>query len=461
MQQILAIAGLSWKAAFRYRLFWVIAALLVCAVVGLPLLIKDDGTAEGFAQILLTYTLSAVTGLLGLCTLWLACGTLARDFEECQIQMVAVKPIARWQIWLGKWLGILSLNAVLLAFSGLAIYGMLQYRARSLPAAEREKLENVVLVARASAREESQEPLIRQETERRFKERMEKGRVEEANPSAVRQQIYEQCKAELQVVAPGASRVWKIHLGAAKDYLKDQPLFLRVKFNTPQIYNATATYKAAWIIGTPKKTSIWRENAMLSPDSFHELVIPPNLLDDNGDLLILFGNPNDNSLLFTLDEGLEVLYKQGGFGGNFARALCIILCWMALLAALGLAAASLLSFPVAAFFSLALLVISLCGSTMGDAVSTGTIMGWDSEKGVAGHSPVDIVIIPLFRAMLSLINLVQQYSPVQSLTEGRSITWTQLGLAAGQIVFLLSGILAVTGIVIFNRRELATAQGAH
>jgi len=31
----------------------------------------------------------------------------AADIEECQMQMVAVKPIARWQIWLGKWLGIL------------------------------------------------------------------------------------------------------------------------------------------------------------------------------------------------------------------------------------------------------------------------------------------------------------------------------------------------------------------
>jgi len=28
--------------------------------------------------------------------------------------VVAVKPIARWQIWLGKWLGLLMLNAALL-----------------------------------------------------------------------------------------------------------------------------------------------------------------------------------------------------------------------------------------------------------------------------------------------------------------------------------------------------------
>ena len=82
MQRLLAITGLTWKAAFRFRLFLVIAVLLLTSVVALPILIKDDGTARGFTQILLTYTLTTITALLGLSTLWLSCGTLARDIEE-------------------------------------------------------------------------------------------------------------------------------------------------------------------------------------------------------------------------------------------------------------------------------------------------------------------------------------------------------------------------------------------
>jgi len=80
MQQLFAIAGLTWKAALRLRLFSGTSVLLLLAVVGLPILIKDDGTARGFTQILLTYTLSAITALLGISTLWLSCGTLARDY---------------------------------------------------------------------------------------------------------------------------------------------------------------------------------------------------------------------------------------------------------------------------------------------------------------------------------------------------------------------------------------------
>src|SRR5947199_5195294 len=192
MQRLLAIAGLTWKAAFRFRLFIVLAVLLLASVVVLPVLIKDDGTARGFTQILLTYTLSTITGLLGLSTLWLACGTLARDIEECQIQVVAVKPIARWQIWLGKWLGLLSLNAALLAVSGASVYALLQWRATRLPPEEQKVLRNEVLVARGSAKERSFDREIEEQTDQVLRERMQKNPVSHSDLNQVRKQIREQ-----------------------------------------------------------------------------------------------------------------------------------------------------------------------------------------------------------------------------------------------------------------------------
>jgi hypothetical protein len=163
--------------------------------------------------------------------------------------------------------------------------------------------------------------------------------------------------------------------------------------------------------------------------------------------------------LFPLDDGMEVLFREGNFGSNFVRGLGIILFWMSLLAALGLAAASFLSFPVAAFFSVALLVITFSSGTLSNVVSEGTVMGYDEEKGTKGHSAVDNVVVPAFRGLLDLINLVQGFSPIDSLSTGRRITWAELGLAFSQIVLLLGGLLALFGIVVFSRRELATAQG--
>ena len=107
-------------------------------------------------------------------------------------------------------------------------------------------------------------------------------------------------------------------------------------------------------------------------------------LTSKGVLTIIFVNPNNTSLLFPLEDGMEVLYPEGGFALNFARGLGIIFCWMALLAALGLAAASFLSFPVAAFFSLAVLVVGLSGGTLAEAVEAGTVVGGNGETGAMG-----------------------------------------------------------------------------
>src|SRR5262245_13449303 len=314
MQRLLAITWLTWKAAFRFRLFLVLAVLLLGSVVALPLLIKDDGTARGFTQILLTYTLGAISGLLGLSTLWLACGTLARDIEECQMQVVAVKPIARWQIWLGKWLGIMMLNASLLALSGGSVYGLLLWRATRLPPDQQEILRKEVLVARGSAKERSLDHDIEEATDRLFRQRLAANPNLKADHAEVRKQIHEQVKADYQVVAPGyASRPWEIDLGLAKNSLKDRPLQIRFKFNAAEKGRA-GTFVGLWRIGVPRKTQLWqKEEPSLAPETFHEIEIPPNLFDDRGVLTITFGNINNTALLFPLEDGLEVLYREGGF----------------------------------------------------------------------------------------------------------------------------------------------------
>ena len=461
MQRLYAIAWLTWKAAFRFRLFLVIAGLLLVSVVGLPLLIKDDGTARGFTQLLLTYTLTAITALLGFSTLWLACGTLARDIEECQIQMLAVKPIARWQIWLGKWLGIVSLDAVLLALSAGCVYGLLQWRAHRLPPDEQQVLRNEVLVARGSAREQNFDKEIDARADKLLRERLDKNPLEsrQANLDEVRRQIRENVKAAYEVVRPGSvSRPWRINLGSARLHLRGQPLSVRVKFNAAE-GSASGTYGGILAFGEPPKTKTAQSEVLsMAADTFHEFTIPPDLFDADGVLTITFGNPNQIALLFPLADGVEVLYPEGGFGASYVRALGIILCWMALLAALGLAAASLLSFPVAAFFSLGLLAMTLSSGTMANAVEEGTIAGYNAEKNTKGSSPADLVVIPTFRAALKVIHLAIDFSPVNSLSTGRRVTWTQLGLAVSQIVLVMAGSVGLLGIFVLSRRELAGAQ---
>jgi len=153
---------------------------------------------------------------------------------------------------------------------------------------------------------------------------------------------------------------------------------------------------------------------------------------------------------------MELLYRESGFGLNFTRGLIIIYLWLALMAALGLAAASFLSFPVAAFLSLSVLLMALASGTLGTVVQEGSINGASPGQ----DKPfIDHILLPMFSVMVKLVNLAQGFSPIDSLSSGRSVTWLVLLRAFGQIVVLMCGLLASFGMYVFTRRELATAQG--
>ncbi|HKQ40756.1 MAG TPA: ABC transporter permease [Verrucomicrobiae bacterium] len=455
MSRIFAIAQLTWKAAFRFRLFWVLTTLLLGSVVVLPLLIKHDGTARGFTQILLTYSLMTITALLGFATLWLACGTLARDIEDCQMQVVCVKPIARWEIWLGKWLGITFLNLVLLAVAAGGLYALLQFRARQLPPDQQRVLRNEIFVARAGIKERP--PEIDNYVEQLFQERIKETPVPAEDQPQVRKNIREQVLAHLQIVGPGFQRFWNLDLGIRKNFLRDQPLFARLKFFAAQT-NALGTYEGTLALGDPRNPAARVIPVSLAAETFHEFEVPANVFDEQGRVMIAFANGSSTALLFPLDEGMELLYREGGFALNFTRGAAMILFWLALLAALGLASASFLSFPVAAFFSFTLLVIVLGSGSISMAVDEGYAIR-PSEDMTTGLRFLNFALMQFFKGVLGLVRLVETFAPIDALSTGRSITWMQLGRGFAQVVLLMGGLLAIGGIYMFTRRELATAQG--
>ncbi len=461
MQRIFAIAWLTWKAALRFRLFLVIAVLLILAVVGLPLVIQDDGTAQGFTQIILTYTLSAITALLGHFDALAGVRHAGarhrgmpdpggRDEADCALADLAGQ-MARHRV---------AERGAAGDFRRVRFWTAAMARDEAAGGGTGKIARAGAGGARLGQGKRFFDAEIDAEAKQILQERLKSSPVTTADLPEVQKQIREQVKAAYQVVQPAYTRAWQIDLGFAKNYLQDKPLQLRVKFNAAQ-KTASGTYLALWQVGVPETAKLWQTETPMSlaADTFHEFAIPPNLFDTNGVLTIVFVNPNETALLFPLEDGMEVLYPEGGFALNFARGLGIIFCWMALLAALGLAAASFLSFPVAAFFSLAMLVVILSSGTLADAVESGTVVGGNEETGVMGHSGADAVLIPMFKGILAVTRLVENFSPIDALSTGRAITWTELGLAVGQIVLLLGGIVALAGIVLFQRRELATAQG--
>jgi hypothetical protein len=181
-------------------------------------------------------------------------------------------------------------------------------------------------------------------------------------------------------------------------------------------------------------------------------------LNDKGYLHIRFDNYTDKALLFQ-EEGMLVMHRIGGFGTNFARGLAVIFCWLALLAAIGLTTASFLSFPVAAFCTVGMLILGLSTGTLKQIVEENGIIAVDPNTGrVDEPGMINQIAVPAAKTLLATLNLARGFSPIDDLSSGRAITWLQLFRAFFQICIVLGGILAAIGIAVFTRRELATAQ---
>ncbi|MBL9135279.1 MAG: ABC transporter permease [Verrucomicrobiales bacterium] len=453
-----AVVRLTVHAAFRYRLVVVLMALLLGAVVVLPMIIKHDGTAQGFTQILLTYTLGVISALLSLVTLWLACGTLARDIDECQMQVVATKPIARWQIWLGKWVGIMVLNAMLLGIAAGAVYLLMQWRATQLPPEVQESLRSNVLTARRAVKEPL--PDLDSRVEQLIRQRLPELEAKGVNLAEFRNQAREMIKANEQLVPPEHFKRFRLDMRAAPGNPENRSTFVRVKFHTPEL-GAKRPYELEIVVGPPETPTRRGTLRSLAAEAAHEIEFGPVPLDNEGFLVVDIANRSDKPLLFPLEDGLEVLYAEGGFGLNYVRALLVTLCGLGLLAAIGLAAASFLSFPVAAFLATTVLILGLSTGTMKSVVEDRTILGLDHETNLPAFPAIDAVMVPVFEAALETVNLVRQFAPIDAVSSGRSVTWGDVARASALVVGLMGGVFAAIGITAFTRRELATAQTHH
>ena len=510
-----SIAKQTLKAAVRYRFVVAIAITLLVIVFALPMIVKSDGTAKGMVQLVLTYTLAATTALLGIASLWIGCGTLAREIEDNVMQMVAVKPIARWQIWFGKWLGIMLLNAALLAPTGLAIFFLIEAHANSSELSEEEqaKLRNEVLVSRSEVTNPEPEfTLVRArayaycklmalgKTDTQYTPQEQNLRmsvtqpehilslrgneytriIEEAQNSPSKErlsqlnteletlehQAKEVARGTREVVVPGEYKMWEFQIDPALvDEINQRPIYLRYKFNAGDEYDPKS-HLCNWIVGdgTSKRWPKDEQFKTLTVGSsvFHELEIDleggavPNMGENRGRVVVHFFNFTEKPIVFQLKDGPSILYHDGGFGTNLLRGLLIIYLWLGLISAIGLMTSSFLSFPVATFISIGILLIS---------ASTGTLEQIIEEKGISGinHETgkkelptiVDDLAIYMSKSILWVTDLVWGYSPVDNLSSGRTITWGTLATAFTGIILVMSGIVSAFGAFMFQRKELA------
>ncbi len=451
LQRLVAVARLTMKAAFRFKLIPWLLLLLGTSILSIPHLVSHNSTAEMFTQVQLTYSLMAVTVILGVSTVWLSCGVLNHDFQRHHMVLIASKPIHRWEIWLGKWLGILCLNTMLLFLSGTGIYALLLGHAQDLPKVEQERLHQSVLTSRSSVVETA--PDEEAEVRLLYQKRSQKASVAAMDPAMVKERLREEVRWMNQLVKPGHRRIWKLQVGQSIQQESGDHLQIRVKFYASW-FEDREEHPTVWMVGSPESPQRWERQMNLSPMTTHEWSVPANLIDPDGWLQVECHNYTESSLVFRLEDGMEVLYSSGGFLKNYVMALIVLLSWMALLSALGLWAATFASLPVATFLIMTLVLLCSSEQLFKSIVTEGTISSVDEHSGKAAWTHLDWLMVPVFKVIYQFTTALRSVQPIESLVTGRSIptiAWlVHLAGLCGILCFFLGG----WGVYILQRKEL-------
>jgi len=457
------MARLTFRSAVRSRLVLTLALVLLAVVAGLPATLKGDGTPAGGARVILHYTLGLAALVLGVVTLWTACGAIAEEVERKHIQLLVSKPVRPAEIWLGKWLGILCMDALFLGAAGLAVYAQAARYAAALPPAARQGLRQEVLAARRAWRPAA-DPV--EETVDAAYRSLAARRALPPNVPAreTRAELRKQALARFTVVPPGTARVWdlpasrRVRVPAA-----GTPLTLRYRL----VSTGPGRFAAAgvWRIGTAENPALAEEAARIMRAGTHDLTFPAGALaraaGEGRALRIEFRNGDAETsaaVVFDPEEPVRILAPGGSFGGNCARTVLVLLCVMALVAAVGLAASSALSFPVATFAAAAAIAAALMIRYFAAAAAepeAGRVHRHGHAQATDGQSAWLRAGERVIPALDVLVAPATRFAPLGRFADGVLVSWGFLGGAAGVLGVGYPALLALLSIGVLRRREVA------
>jgi hypothetical protein len=350
-----AAALLSVRAAVRSRVVAALLLLLAAGVLGIPHLVAGDGTPASEMQVRLQYTLTFAVCVLGLATLWASCAAFGSEIDSRRFELTAVKPAHPLLLWIGRWLGILLLDAVLLL---AAVVGARVQLGQSLAAGAAPAAPSGLLVSRTPVAPALPPP--EEEAQRIFAELQRAGGIPAGmSAEACLRRLTQECRNRHAVLQPGEQTTWTFRLPQAVP--RDGRLWLRMRFDT-------VAESLADVRGTCRLrragTVAWSSEAQVNDLVRNEIELPlsaPALAGARDvELQFVYQVPPETpALLIQPRRHLTLLLPQGTFTGNLVRVALAHFAVLAALAALGLTLGACFSFPVAAFTATAMLLVVL------------------------------------------------------------------------------------------------------
>jgi ABC-type transport system involved in multi-copper enzyme maturation permease subunit len=480
--QIAAVAQTLVRESLRLRISLAFIVVMLIALPIIPLWIDSDEPVRYQVQNFLSDSMTLVYVLAACMTVVLACATVSFEIRDRQIWHLATKPLGRIQYLLGKWAGIVLLDALLLAIGGASIYGFTQYLGtRADDPLAMVELHDEVLTARIGIRpvlDQLDEVQVRELAYTEYqndpitREKVESG---EANEFDVIRGIVRRLRQEhldrQRSVSPGGfdenreydARIYEFP-GLASARRAERNLTLRYKFH---IGRSESTDRYPIVFRFPGTGDEVQQ--MVVPEQRQRMLVPAEFIDDDGVLRIQILNggfsdtPSDASRQFFANgaslifdpDGFEVLWQAASFESNFIRAFVIDWIKLAFLGMLGVAAATFLSFPVAILLAFTVFV----GGSMTPFISESLNQFRPDADAIAPIRLVQLAIAAVARSVEWLLRPFGEASPNRLVVEGRLVSLNDVARNLLVIGLFWCGSALAIAWAVFRRRELATYSG--
>lgn len=488
--QVLAIAHTIIKEATRSRISLVFVVLLLVLLPMIPIWLDPETPLRFRIQTFISRSMTLTYVLAACMTLFLSCATVAFEIRDRQIWHLMTKPVSKMNYLIGKWMGVMSVNLIILCVAGVSIFSYIQYL-RQLPVApgqagvdDRIAIDHEILTAR-SGKYPKYEVLSAVELRGRVEQVIERDpdlsemqNITRSLKTKIAQTIQDNHFNSQRSVAPsgegspGPNQRTYVFTGLGEAKELQTALSLRYRFHILRD-DEHEKFPVAFIFNDRAQTAIVKEYIPTVP---HVLTIPVRfddgtpLIGANGTMRVTVINLYETSIkqkgrgTLNFDaEDFELLYKVGSFEGNFVRAVIFTWVKLAFLSMLGLACASLLNFPVACLMCFTIFIAGSMGSYLAESIK----YYYPTELSQMDWSNIGMVIVWTFKTVIRAIAqsvefLLRQFSvhdPTESLVEGRAILWGSLASGIFWLGIVWSGIAMLVGYVVLRTRQLAIYSG--
>ena len=482
-KQIPTIAKGLLLEASRTRLSLAFIALLLILLPLIPYWLDSASPLRHQLQTMLSRSLGITFAISACLTVLLACATVAFEIRDRQVWHVMTKPVHKLGYLLGKWLGIVSLNATILCIAGLSIFIYIQYlRAQPVASGMQGELDRLAVEEEVLTARRSSDPVYLELTSQQINARVDA--IVEADPDLrgmeqiqiplrrkIRSEVQEQFLASQRSIPPAnqGSYFQQTYTFTGLEEAKrvGAPIAFQYRFHILDS-NEHEVHEAGFVFNEDPAT---RQTIQFVPTMTHVTLIPSAFVDDQGKLKISIynfyqpppGKEGRGSISFDAD-GIKMLYRVGEFEPNFLRAIIVLWIKLAFLAAIGLSVATFLSFSVATLVTFTIFASGLMAPWLAESLQLylppvtsevdfrdiGMVIQWGFENTIRGIASFLVFMLRGFG----------DQQPTSQLVQGMFISWGSVFQGFITIGVLWSGFAITIGTIVLRKRQLAIYSGS-